>query len=111
MFRVVLESVLGVTLEGGDTLRVAPCIPDDWPGFTVKLRLPDGSTRYEVVVENPARQAGRVVSATVDGEPSTVVDGVAQVVLDADGAVHRVRRHRASNRPPERRRDPALLRS
>src|SRR5436853_305307 len=28
MFRVALESVLGVTFEGGHTLRVAPCIPD-----------------------------------------------------------------------------------
>src|SRR5207244_4039409 len=36
MFRVALESVLGVTLEGGDTLRVAPCIPDTWSGFKVK---------------------------------------------------------------------------
>src|SRR5207253_1122219 len=48
MFRVALESVLGVTLEGGDTLRVAPCIPDTWSGFKVKLRLPDGKRRYEV---------------------------------------------------------------
>src|SRR5437867_4111198 len=39
MLRVALESVLGVTLEGGHTLRVAPCIPDAWPGFKVKLRL------------------------------------------------------------------------
>ena len=91
MFRVALESVLGVTLEGGHTLRVAPCIPDGWPGFTVKLRLPDGKTRYDIEVENPARNAGAVVSATVDGEPASIVNGVAQVSLSDDGALHRVR--------------------
>ena len=91
MFRVALESVLGVTLEGGHTLRVAPCISDLWPGFTVRLRLPDGKTRYDVEVVNPARHAATVVSATVDGEPAAVVSGAAQVPLSADGAVHRVR--------------------
>ena len=34
MYRICLESVLGLTLAGGDELRVAPCIPDAWPGFT-----------------------------------------------------------------------------
>src|SRR3989449_2338176 len=85
MLRVALESVLGVTLEGGHTLRVAPCIPDVWPGFKVKLRLPDGKTRYEVEVVNPARHAATVVSATVDGEPAAVVSGAAQGPLSADG--------------------------
>src|SRR5438067_3609104 len=91
MFRVALESGLRVTLEGGHTLRVAPCISDLWPGFTVRLRLPDGKTRYDVEVVNPARHAATVVSATVDGEPAAVVSGAAQVPLSADGAVHRVR--------------------
>ena len=90
MFRVALESVLGVTLEGGDTLRVAPCIPDTWSGFKVKLRLPDGKTRYEVEVENPTRNAVAVTSATVDGHPASVESGAARVALAADGALHRV---------------------
>src|SRR3989449_1309523 len=52
MYRVALESVLGVTLVGGDTLRIRPRIPDGWPGFRVSLRLPD-ETRYEIEVRNP----------------------------------------------------------
>src|SRR5205823_1116153 len=54
MYRVTLESILGVTITGGDTLRVAPRIPDAWPAFRVRLRLPDGATCYEVDVRNPA---------------------------------------------------------
>jgi hypothetical protein len=37
-------------IDGGAVLRVRPCIPDAWAGFTVRLRLPDGKTRYEVEV-------------------------------------------------------------
>src|SRR2546426_11311444 len=90
MFRVALESVLGVTLEGGDTLRVAPRIPDDWPGFTVKLRLPDGRTRCEIDVGNPTRNAATVTSVMVDGHPAPVEGEAARVAVAADGAVHRL---------------------
>src|SRR5204862_1751684 len=50
MYRVALESVLGVTIEDGRVLRVAPRIPDGWRGFRVRLRLPGDGTTYEVVV-------------------------------------------------------------
>jgi cyclic beta-1,2-glucan synthetase len=39
MYRVALESVLGVRLEHGQKLVVRPCIPDDWPGFTLSWTL------------------------------------------------------------------------
>ena len=56
----------------------------------MKLRLPDGKTRYEVEVENPTRNAVAVTSATVDGHPASVESGAARVALAADGALHRV---------------------
>jgi cyclic beta-1,2-glucan synthetase len=90
MFRVALESILGVTLEGGATLRVRPCVPDDWPRFVVRLRLPDGRTRYEIEVRNPSRNASTVLSASVDGRTAPVEDGAAWLPLVRDGAVHRV---------------------
>ena len=37
MLRVALESVLGLRTEGGETLVVAPCVPDDWPGYRLDL--------------------------------------------------------------------------
>jgi len=50
------EPVLGLRLEGSDTLRVRPCVPDAWTRFAVCVRLPDGRTRYEIVVGNPERK-------------------------------------------------------
>ena len=91
MYRVALESILGVGIEAGDTLRVRPCVPDAWPRFAVRLRLPDGRTRYEIVVENPERNAAAVVAASVDGEAAVLEDGAARIALRRDGATHDVR--------------------
>jgi len=91
MYRVALESVLGVRIEAGTTLIVAPRIPDEWPGFRVRLRLHDGQTRYEVAVENPTARAASVVSATADGQACPVESGVARIAMAKDGAQHAVR--------------------
>jgi cellobiose phosphorylase len=47
MYRLVLESLLGVTLEG-DRLRMLPCLPSDWTGFTVHYRFRE--TVYHIAV-------------------------------------------------------------
>ncbi|MEO6462050.1 MAG: glycosyl transferase, partial [Candidatus Eisenbacteria bacterium] len=91
MLRVALESVLGVTIEGGTTLVVKPCIPDDWPGFTMRRRLPDGTTYAITVKGAPGDVVSEVVvAATVDGVPAKIAGGAARIVLVHDGAVHEV---------------------
>jgi cyclic beta-1,2-glucan synthetase len=89
MYRVAIESILGVRVEGGDTLCVRPCVPDAWDGFSVRLRL-EGGTTYDVVVRNPTHQSAAVIAAVVDGEPFAVADGGARVPLRRDGRAHRV---------------------
>jgi len=37
MVRLVVESFLGLRLEG-DRLRIEPCLPADWTAFTVHYR-------------------------------------------------------------------------
>ncbi|HEX2202776.1 MAG TPA: hypothetical protein VHG91_05750 [Longimicrobium sp.] len=83
MFRVALESVLGLTLRDGRALALRPCIPDEWPGFTLRYRH-CGAT-YEIAVTR-----GDEASATLDGEPLAHEDGAVLVPLREDGAVHRV---------------------
>jgi cyclic beta-1,2-glucan synthetase len=90
MYRIALESILGVRMEEGDTLAIRPCVPDAWGGFTVRLRLEGGAT-YEVLVGNPDRHAAAVVSAAVDGVPvAPGGDGAVRVPLRRDGRAHRV---------------------
>ena len=90
MYRVAIESVLGFRLEGGDTLRLKPCVPDAWPEFAITYRLPDERTRYEIRVRNPTRNAATVTAVTVDGKSGMVENGSARIPLVRDGCLHRV---------------------
>jgi cellobiose phosphorylase len=63
MYRLILESLLGFTLEV-DRLRLAPCLPPDWGGFRLHYRHRE--TVYHVnVVQTPAGEGGMRV--TLDG--------------------------------------------
>jgi cyclic beta-1,2-glucan synthetase len=90
MLRVALESVLGIRLEGGRTLCVKPCVPDEWPGFTVRLRLPEDGTRLTIRAQNPNRRARAVVAAAIDGRPAAIEHGVARIAIARDGAEHEI---------------------
>jgi cellobiose phosphorylase len=87
MYRLIVESLLGVTLENG-RLSIAPCIPAAWKGFTMRYRY--RGTTYEIAVEQSTLAADAGVPAV-----AITLDGVAQtggsVPLSDDGQTHRVR--------------------
>ena len=87
MWRVAIESVVGLTVEAGEALRIAPCIPAAWPGLTVRYRVPgDTETRYTITVER-----GAAAALTLDGEAlGRSADGAARVPLARDGRPHAV---------------------
>ncbi len=91
MYRVAIESILGLRVEDGATLVLKPCIPDDWPSFVIQGALSDGSASYRVTVENPGGNAKRVLSAELDGVKAEVIDGAARIRLPRDGGFHEVR--------------------
>ena len=62
MYRLILESLLGLRREG-DKLRFAPCLPGDWESFKVHYRYRE--TVYHITVLQPGD--GSVASVTVDG--------------------------------------------
>jgi cellobiose phosphorylase len=47
MYRLAVESLLGLRLEG-DKLRLVPCLPASWPGFKLRYRYRD--TIYHITV-------------------------------------------------------------
>ncbi len=91
MYRVALESLLGLTIVGGDHLELRPCVPESWPGFSVRMRLADKRTRYEIVLTRAASGVGET-QVHVDGEPvgDAVRSGAASIALVRDGGVHLV---------------------
>jgi cellobiose phosphorylase len=64
MYRLIVESLLGLRLEG-EQLRIAPVLPPDWKPFTIHYRFRE--TRYSIAVE-PAE----------NGETTLAVDGMEQ---------------------------------
>ena len=82
MYRLILESLLGLKLEAG-RLRFALCMPDDWDGYKVHYRY--GKTVYHIAVTR---------THAVGAEMSTMVDGVEQsdraVALIDDHCEHSV---------------------
>jgi len=90
MLRVALESILGLERVEGHTLRLRPCIPDEWSGFHLHYRLPDGDAVYRIEVRNPDGHAERVVAAEIDDLDGLVEDGAACIPLFRDGKTHRV---------------------
>ena len=83
MYQLILESVLGLTLEHRDGkawLRLHPCLPPHWPGCEIRYRF--GDTTYRITL---ARQDALAADALS-------VDGVAQahsdIALRDDGRPH-----------------------
>ena len=85
MYRAGLESILGFRLCG-DKLTLDPCIPAGWPRFEIVYRY--GSTRYEIVVENPRSVSRGVTSVELDG--AALAGRPAQITLADDSVIHRV---------------------
>lgn len=79
----ISQAILGIQPDY-DGLRIDPCIPPDWDGFTATRQF-RGAT-YEITVTNPNHVSKGIAQITVDGQPIT---GSIVPVFD-DGQVHEV---------------------
>ena len=82
MYRLVVESLLGISLENG-RLRVSPCLPEGWAGFTLHYRYHGAVYHLEVLRSS---DEGSGVHLRVDGADQ---EGNSILLVD-DGAEHRV---------------------
>ncbi|HZW17882.1 MAG TPA: glycosyl transferase family 36 [Luteimonas sp.] len=85
LYRAGLEAILGFRLQG-DHLRLDPCIPRGWPGFSIEYRR--GGSRYAIEVANPHGACTGIARCELDGEALDVEPCL--VPLRDDGATHRV---------------------
>ncbi|HEY2926884.1 GH36-type glycosyl hydrolase domain-containing protein, partial [Piscinibacter sp.] len=87
MYRLVVESLLGVHLQTtaeGPVLRLTPCLPSDWPGYTLEYRHRETMHRLQVtqgnaditetqVIFDGVLQSGSAIRLADDGKPHDVV--------------------------------------
>ena len=64
MYRVGIETILGVTLHRG-ALRIDPCIPSGWKNYEVTYRT--ATAEFRIAVENPDGVCRGVRRVEVDG--------------------------------------------
>jgi cyclic beta-1,2-glucan synthetase len=83
MYRAWVEEVLGLKVRG-ETLLLAPVIPEWWDGFRMTYR--HGEAIYEIHVENPEHRGRGVAWVELDGR--RVEGGV--IPLGRDLVKHRV---------------------
>ncbi|WP_374400481.1 GH36-type glycosyl hydrolase domain-containing protein [Niveibacterium sp.] len=83
-FVVVSQGLLGIQPDYAG-LRIDPCIPKDWPGFTVTRRF-RGDT-FEIRVSNPDQVSKGVKAVRVDGKD---VDPKRAIAPVGDGRTHQV---------------------
>lgn len=92
MFRVAVESILGLKIHEGRELVLNPSMSSAWPRCQLKLRVPGGGA-YNIVIENPDGRERGVRRGSVDGKPAWVEEGVARIAILADGRQHEVVLH------------------
>ncbi|MEO8640451.1 glucoamylase family protein [Pseudomonas sp.] len=80
MYRLGMESLLGLQ-RSGNTLKIEPLIPQDWPGFTLTYRF--GATQYHFEVNQGTTET---TSMTLDDQR---IERDALLLID-DGIEHRV---------------------
>ena len=85
LYRAGMEWILGFRVRGM-TLSVDPCIPRNWPSYSMVFRY--HSSVYNIRVENPSSVACGVALTQLDGE---ILPGAASIPLADDGAIHTIR--------------------
>jgi cellobiose phosphorylase len=77
MYRVCIEHILGLKLRGNE-FTIDPCIPDDWPEYTIKYCYMN--TPYIIRVKNHADVNNGMKSIILDGSP--VGNGIIPLLND-----------------------------
>jgi cyclic beta-1,2-glucan synthetase len=85
LYRAGVEWILGFRVRGM-SLSIDPCIPRNWPSYSVKFRY--HSSVYNIQVQNPSNVARGVALTEVDGK---ILPGSATIQLEDDGATHTIR--------------------
>ena len=85
LYRAGIEWILGFRVRGM-ALAIDPCIPRNWPGYSIDFRY--HSATYKIKVENPSRVTRGVAITELDGK---LLAGSTTIPLVDDGAIHTIR--------------------
>ncbi|NGP76550.1 glycosyltransferase 36 [Balneolaceae bacterium YR4-1] len=90
MYRVILESILGLEIVNEHTLLIDPSISPDWKEFSISLNNLEKGTRYDIKVTNPDGLEKGTLEGSVDGKPIPISGGNFKIKLKQDGKTHHI---------------------
>ncbi|MBU2428692.1 MAG: hypothetical protein KKA56_17600 [Gammaproteobacteria bacterium] len=93
MYRAAIEGLLGIRREG-NTLRITPCLPPEWPGYSAEIVLEQSHyqlTFVQLAMPDLAAtlQIDEMAEMNVSDQPA-YFQGVSTLVLPLDGKSHQV---------------------
>jgi cellobiose phosphorylase len=71
MYQAGIEGILGLRRRG-ERLFIRPCIPREWPEFSVCYRF--GTTEYRITVKNPSHKSSGHTELLIDGQEVDLVE-------------------------------------
>ena len=90
-YQAGIEWILGLRRRG-ERLIIRPCIPSQWPEFSVSYRY--GRTPYLITVKNPLRQSGGATALLLDGQEVALTEELLKegpyIEMHDDGQLHHV---------------------
>ena len=86
LYRLMTESLLGITVADG-RLRIRPCLPASWPGYTLDYRYRD--TDHHIVVQQ-LTATDNALSTTITMHLDGAMQGADSIALVADGKSHHI---------------------
>ncbi|UTW69642.1 hypothetical protein KHA80_00525 [Anaerobacillus sp. HL2] len=86
MYRAGIEWILGLRRKG-TRLYIDPCIPKNWPSFSVNYYV--GKTCYSILVKNKLNNTnGKYL--TINGNQQSISEETPYIILDDDGYNHQI---------------------
>ncbi|MFO7744303.1 MAG: glycosyltransferase 36, partial [Psychroflexus sp.] len=89
MYRVALESVLGLRLNG-DSILLKPSISKSWKEYSIDMVLDNNKTTYSITIENPEGLQSGMLEGRIDGEYVTFKNLPAIIPIKKDKQRHEV---------------------
>jgi cyclic beta-1,2-glucan synthetase len=90
MYRLIIESLLGLTVREGTELILDPRIPGSWDGFSLYYQIPNNATRFAITVTNPHGVEMGIRKVILDGEEQKPITHKAVIPIQNDGKEHEV---------------------
>jgi len=67
MYRVILESILGLQVTEGKKVTLDPSIPSSWNGFSIRIKAEDAEEWNKITVQNTRQLEAGKLSVQIDG--------------------------------------------